>query len=413
MTPPLDRFLRYVSFDTQSDATTGAHPSTPGQLVLAREVADELRALGARDVRVSDDGYAYATLPATPGREEEPALGFLAHLDTAPDAPGAGVRPRVVRYDGGFLPLGNSGRALDPAADPSLARLAGRTLVVTDGTTLLGADDKAGVAILVAAAERLLAPDAPAHGAVRLAFTPDEEINEGTRGFDLDGFGATAAFTVDGGDPAALQCSNFNAAQAVFSVRGVPAHPGTAKGAMVNAIKVATEALAALPPDECPEKTEGREGFYHPDEISGTVASARLALLVRDHDAANFERRKEELRHIARDLDAKYGAGTVALELRDQYRNMEDALRGRPGLVRAALDAIRAAGLEPYLKPVRGGTDGAHLTERGLPCPNLGTGGRRAHAETEFLVVEEMEAAVQIVLRLACNPAARSARADA
>ena len=403
MTTPLDRFLRYVAFDTQSSAKTGTHPSTPGQLVLADAIADELRALGARDVRRSPDGYVYAAVPASPGREGEPALGFVAHLDTAAEASGAGVRPRVVRYGGGVLPLGSSGRSLDPATTPELARLAGRTLVVTDGTTLLGADDKAGLAIVVSAAAALLAPDAPAHGEVRIAFTPDEEIGEGPLGFDAEAFGARAAYTVDGSRLSDIGCANFNAALATFTVRGVAVHPGSAKGTMLNAIKVAAEILAALPPDECPEKTEGREGFFHVDELSGTVGAARLELLVRDHDAANFERRKEELRHVERDLNAKYGEGTVSLDLRDQYRNMEDVLKKHPALVRAAMEAVAAEGYEPRLSAVRGGTDGATLSWRGIPCPNIGFGGRNCHGEREFLIVEEFEAALRVVLRLACD----------
>ena len=407
MTPALQRFLRYVAFDTQSSSKTGTHPSTPGQLALAAAIADELRALGARDVRATPAGYVYAAVPASPGREAEPALGFVAHLDTAEEASGAGVRPRVVRYEGGILPLGGSGRALDPATTPELARLAGRTLVVTDGTTLLGADDKAGLAIVVSAAAALLAPDAPSHGEVRIAFTPDEEIGEGPLGFDAEAFGARAAYTVDGSDLSSVGCANFNAAHATFTVRGVAVHPGSAKGTMVNAVKVAAEILAALPPDECPERTEGREGFFHPDEIEGTVGSARLALLVRDHDAANFGRRKEALEYIARDLRAKYGEDAVSLEIRDQYRNMEEVLRGRPALVRAAMEAVAAEGYEPRLSAVRGGTDGATLSWRGIPCPNIGFGGRNCHGEREFLIVEEFEAALRVVLRLACGSAAR------
>ena len=403
----LSRFLRYVTFDTQASATTGTHPSTPGQLVLGRAVADELRALGAADVRTTDEGYVYAAIPASPGREAEPPLGFLAHLDTATEASGAGVRPLVVRYEGGVLPLGDSGRALDPAELPELAGLAGATLVTTDGTTLLGADDKAGVAILVTLAAELLAPDAPPHGPVRLAFTPDEEIGEGPRAFDLAGFGAAAAFTVDGGDPAAVQSANFNAAYATFAVRGAAVHPGKAKGAMVNAVRIAAEIVAALPAAESPERTEGREGFFHPETLEGSVGSARVGLLVRDFDAASFARRKERLAALARELEARHGAGSVSLEIRDQYRNMEEVLAKHPGLVEAACAAIAAEGLEPRVTGVRGGTDGATLSWRGLPCPNIGTGGHAAHGEREFLVVEQFETAFRIVRRLACDPAAR------
>ena len=408
MTPALERFLRYVAFDTRSSEKTGAHPSTPGQLAFGAALADELRALGARDVRTTPSGYVYATVPASAGREGEPALGFIAHLDTSPDASGAGVRPRVVRYEGGVLPLGDSRRSLDPALLPELDRLVGRTLVVTDGTTLLGADDKAGVAAIVSAAAVLLAPDAPSHGEVRIAFTPDEEIGEGTLGFDPETFGARAAYTVDGDDPAVVDVANFNAAEAVFTIRGVSVHPGSAKGVMRNAVRVAAEILAALPADECPERTSGREGFFHPDELSGSVASARLRILVRDHDAANFARRKEELAFIARDLCAKYGEGAVELALRDQYANMEEPLRKRPDVVRAALDAIASVGLEPRLGVVRGGTDGARLSCAGLPCPNLGAGGRAFHGEREFLVVEEFDASLRILLALACGTAART-----
>ena len=408
MSPALERFLRYVSFDTQSSSKTGTHPSTPGQLALGAAIAEELRALGARGVRHTADGYVYAAVPASPGREGEPALGFVAHFDTAEEASGAGVKPRVVRYGGGVLPLGDSGISLDPATTPELSRLAGKELVVTDGTTLLGADDKAGLAIVVSAAAALLAPDAPPHGEVRLAFTPDEEIGEGPLGFDAEAFGARIAYTVDGSDLSAVGCSNFNAALATFAVRGVAVHPGSAKGVMRNAVKIAAEILAALPKDECPERTDGREGFYHPVEIAGTVGEARLEVLVRDFDPEVFARRKEELAFIARDLDAKYGAGTVSLAIRDQYRNMEDVLRRHPALVRAAADAIAAAGYAPRLSSVRGGTDGATLSWRGIPCPNIGFGGRNCHGEREFLVVEEFEAALRVVLDLACGTAARA-----
>lgn len=396
----LQRFMRYVRFDTRSSSKTGTHPSTPGQLAFGAAIADELRALGARDVLHSADGYVYATVPASPGREGGPALGFVAHLDTAEETSGAGVKPRVVRYEGGILPLGESGISLDPATTPELARLAGKELVVTDGTTLLGADDKAGLAIIVSAAAALLAPDAPPHGEIRIAFTPDEEIGEGPLGFDAEAFGARRAYTVDGSHLCDIGCSNFNAALATFSVRGVAVHPGSAKGVMRNAVKIAAEIIAALPPDECPEKTDGRDGFYHPDEINGTVGETRLQVLVRDFDPDVFARRKEELEFIARNLNAKYGEGTVSLDIRDQYRNMEDVLRREPALVRAAADAVAAAGYEPRFSSVRGGTDGATLSWRGIPCPNIGYGGRNAHGEREFLIVEEFEAALRVVLAL-------------
>lgn len=402
-TPALRRFLRYVSFDTRSSAKTGTHPSTPGQLALAAAVADELRALGARGVRTSPDGYVYAAVPASPGREAEPPLGLVAHLDTSDEASGAGVKPRVVRYAGGAIALGDSGVSLDPAAMPELSELAGRTLVVTDGTTLLGADDKAGLAIVVSAAEALLAPDAPPHRGLRIAFTPDEEIGEGPLGFDAEAFGAREAYTVDGCRLDEIGCATFNAARAVFTVRGVAVHTGTAKGRMVNAARIAAQIVASLPSGESPETTDGRQGFFHVCEIAGTVAEARVELLLRDFEADGLARRKAALEALARDLRARHGEGAVALEIRDQYRNMEDVLCGRPDLVRAARDAIAAEGFEPRLEAVRGGTDGATLSWRGIPCPNIGYGGRNAHGEREFLVVEEFEAALRVVLRLAAG----------
>jgi len=395
----LERFLDYVRFDTQSSEISGTHPSAPGELVFAKHLAAELKTLGARGVKVSKDSYVTACLPATPGLEQLPALGFIAHLDTSPEASGKDVKPSVVHYRGGVLPLGKSGLVLDPAVFPVLKRLAGKTLVVTDGTTLLGADDKAGIAILMAAADALAGNGLP-HGRIALCFTPDEEIGEGTRGFDLKTFGAAAAYTVDGGDVAVFECENFNAAQAVFTVRGVSVHPGSAKGVMVNAIKVATEILAALPPDECPERTEGRQGFYHATGLEGTVAAAKLTLIVRDHDAASFAARRARLAALAAATAAKYGPGSVSLKLKDQYRNMAEVIAHHPVLKDSALAAIKGAGLEPRVEPIRGGTDGAMLSFRGLPCPNLGTGGYNYHGEHEFAVVEEMESAVRVVLNL-------------
>ncbi len=397
----LDRFMRYVGFDTQSSETSGTVPSTPGQLVLAREVADELKELGAADVFLSPGGIVYARLVASPGWEKVPVLGFLAHFDTAPEASGANVKPRLVTYTGEPIALGTSGLVLGADEFPHLKRCEGRHLVVTDGTTLLGADDKSGVAILVTAAAALLASDAPPHGEVRLAFTPDEEIGEGTRGFEPRRFGARLAFTVDGDDPACLETANFNAAGATFTIKGVSVHPGSAKGVMVNAVKVAAEILSLLPAGECPEMTEKREGFYHATALKGTSAAAELEFIVRDHDAKNFAARKQVLAEIAAKLNAKYGAGTVTLKVADQYRNMEEKIAAVPFLVEEAKAAIRAAGLEPTVVAIRGGTDGAQLSEMGIPCPNLGTGGHNFHGEREYAVVEEMEQALQIVLKLA------------
>lgn len=372
----IERFLRYVSFDTESSETSATHPSSPGQRVLADHLAAELSALGARDVFVSQTSYVYATIPASAGRESDSSLGFLAHLDTSPDAPGANVKPaRIVRD--------------------------GQELIVTDGTTLLGADDKLGVAIMMTLAEMLLRVDAPSHREIRLCFTPDEEIGEGTLGFDPVRFGAHAAYTLDGGAVDEVENANFNAASATLTFRGVSVHPGSAKNMMVNALKLATSVVSALPSGEAPETTEGREGFYHPTEISGSVSEATLKFILRDHSAAKLEERKAFLTRLVCEIKAKYGPDSATIEIKDQYRNMEDDLNKAPELIAAAEAAVRSVGLVPKLVAIRGGTDGAHLTtDFGIPCPNLGTGGRNYHGESEYVIVDEFEKAYRIALAL-------------
>jgi len=397
----IDRFLNYVAFETQSSATSTLLPSTPGQLVLAEALADELTKLGAKDVFLSPAGYVYATIPSSLDRANEPALGFLAHMDTAPDASGKDVKPSVVEYKGGVLPLGSSGRALDPKMFPELTKLVGKHFVVTDGTTLLGADDKMGLALIMTLAEALLAAQAPSHRELRICFTPDEEIGEGTRGFEPERFGAKIAYTVDGGPVDEVENANFNAASAVFTVRGVSVHPGSAKDVMVNALKVAGEILAALPSAECPERTEGREGFFHPAHFEGTVGAATLKLIVRDHDRAKFASRKALLSKIATEIGAHYPEGTIDLKIKDQYYNMEEGIAQVPELIENACAAVRAVGLEPKLVAIRGGTDGAALTRMGIPCPNLGTGGRNYHGECEYAIIEESEQALKIITYLA------------
>ena len=400
----VSRFLRYVTIDTQSSETSGTHPSSPGQTRFAHQLADELRGLGARDVFLSDDAYVYATIPASAGRETEPALGFLAHMDTSPDASGANVRPQCIRYAGGVIPLGESGLTLDPAAFPELDRLVGKELIVTDGTTLLGGDDKLGLAILMTLAETLLAADAPAHREIRLCFTPDEEIGEGTHGFDPVRFGAKTAYTVDGGPIAEVENANFNAAVATVTFRGVSVHPGYAKDVMVNALKLAAAFVCALPPDESPERTTGRDGFFHPNALTGSVAGATLTLLIRDHDTARFADRKRLLERLVAEVNAAHSAGTATLDIRDQYGNMEDGIAKVPELVDAATEALRSVGVEPRLVAIRGGTDGAHLTQMGIPCPNLGTSARNFHGEHEYAVVEEIDQMTRVVLALATRP---------
>ncbi|OQA87288.1 MAG: Peptidase T [Lentisphaerae bacterium ADurb.Bin242] len=395
----LERFLEYVKFDTQSNDSTGTHPSTPGQTVFARLLADEMRKLGVENVRVSEYAYVFGELPPTPGMEKVPALGFIAHMDTSDAASGKDVRAQVVEYEGGVLPLGDSGRSLDPAQFPLLEKVVGHTLVTTGGTTLLGADDKAGIAEILTAAEQIIAGGSP-HGKICLGFTPDEEIGEGTLHFDVEDFGADYAYTLDGGAVHEIEYQNFNAVQATFEIKGRSVHPGTAKGILLNAQKIAFELDSMLPPGEVPERTEKFQGFYHLLRTEGTVGSAKAVYLLRDHDTDAFEKRKETVERITERLNAKYGPGTVTLTIKEQYRNMEEVLRRHPFLVDIAGQAVRDVGLEPKTVPIRGGTDGARLSFKGLPCPNLGTGGFNFHGECEYASVQEMEAAVRVVLNI-------------
>lgn len=394
-----ERMLEYVRFNTQSNDSTGRHPSTPGQLEFARHLAKELRELGVERVRVSEFAYVFSEIPPSADCGEAPALGLVAHMDTSADAPGDNVRPQLVEYRGGVIPLGDSGRTLDPAVFPELNRLTGHTLITTDGTTLLGADDKAGIAEILTAVERVVAGDLP-HGKLCIGFTPDEEIGEGPLHFDVADFGADYAYTLDGGAAGEIEFQNFNAATATFELRGRSVHPGSAKDVMINAQKVAFELDSLLPQDEVPEKTERFQGFYHLVHTSGSVGNARLVYLLRDHDAASFEARKRRMREAAETLNAKYGAGTVVLTIKDQYRNMEEIIRQHPFLIEIAEDAVRSAGIEPVIVPIRGGTDGATLSFKGLPCPNLGTGGYNFHGECEFASVQEMESSVQVILNI-------------
>lgn len=394
-----ERMLEYVRFNTQSNDSTGRHPSTPGQFEFARHLAKELRELGVERVRVSEFAYVFGEIPPSAGCGEAPALGLVAHMDTSADAPGDNVRPQLVEYRGGVIPLGDSGRTLDPAVFPELNRLTGHTLITTDGTTLLGADDKAGIAEILTAVERVAAGDLP-HGKLCIGFTPDEEIGEGPLHFDVADFGADYAYTLDGGAAGEIEFQNFNAATATFELRGRSVHPGSAKDVMINAQKVAFELDSLLPQDEVPEKTERFQGFYHLVHTSGSVGNARLVYLLRDHDAASFEARKRRMREAAETLNAKYGAGTVVLTIKDQYRNMEEIIRQHPFLIGIAEDAVRSAGIEPVIVPIRGGTDGATLSFKGLPCPNLGTGGYNFHGECEFASVQEMESSVQVILNI-------------
>ena len=395
-----ERLLRYVTVHTASVEDAETTPSSARQFDLARLLERELRELGASDVFVDEHCYVYAKLPATAGCEDKPCIGFLAHLDTVPDFSGENVQPRVIEnYDGGDVTLGTSGRTLSPKDFPHLAALKGNTLIVTDGTTVLGADDKAGVAEIMTAAEELLR-SGEMHGPVAIGFCPDEEIGHGASLMDLERFGASLAYTVDGGVLGEIEYENFNAAAAEVVFSGFNVHPGGAKDTMINASLVAMEFNAMLPSGDTPRGTEGYEGFFHLLEMSGNVEKARLSYIIRDHDAGTFEARKKMLLHIEKLLNAKYGAGTVTVTLREQYRNMLEMVKPHFEVVEKAMDAMRAAGIEPKAAPIRGGTDGAQLSFRGLPCPNLPTGSFGHHGPYEHAVAEHMDKCVETVVNI-------------
>lgn len=400
----LERFLRYVQVDSQSDPhNEDETPSTACQLDLARLLASELAELGCEDVALTEHAYVTASLPASAGAEGLPALGLIAHMDTAPDAPASGVRPHIVRYEGGELVHGErDGKRVvtTPEELPALLRYVGEDLVCTDGTTLLGADDKAGVAEIVALLARLAATPELPHPCIKVAFVPDEEIGHGAALLDLDAFGATWAYTVDGEELGEFNWECFSASQATVTAHGVEVHPGSAKGVMVNAITLLREFDELLPAAERPEHTEGYEGFFHPIEVSGGSGEATLTYIVRDFDAERFAAREQLLRDCAAFLNQRYGDGTVTVEVREQYRNMVEHLCGMDFLRDNALDAMAACGMEPRVVPVRGGTDGAQLTLRGLPCPNLPTGGYNFHGVREFIPVRSMELMVDALEQL-------------
>lgn len=395
-----ERFLNYVVVNTRSDDASTTYPSTKCQFDLAQLLAKELKELGIADARADGYCYVYGTIPATPGYEDKPALGLIAHMDTSPECSGENVKPMLhENYDGGDLTL-PSGLVLSVDKFPFLSKLKGETLITTDGTTLLGADDKAGIAEIMAAVERVLTEGKP-HGKLCICFTPDEEIGRGTDKFDIPGFGADFGYTVDGGDVGNLEYENFNADAAHVDIKGFLVHPGTSKNKMINAINVAMEFHAALPVMDRPEHTQNREGFFHLLNIKGGVTDAHMDYIIRDFDRAKQEHRKETLHHIADCLNDKYGEGTVTLEIREQYRNMiEKLIPEYEHLLDNARKAIRTAGMEPVEVPFRGGTDGAMLSWKGLPCPNLGTGGFNFHGTGECITAERMDRAAEILLNL-------------
>ncbi len=405
----LSRFEKYISFDTQSaEEKMDICPSTSGQMIFARALAAELRELGLSDVTLDDHGYLMATLPAN-GGGQAPVVGFIAHLDTSPDAAGGPVRPRVVTaYDGGDIVLNAAqGIVLSPREFPELAAYRGQDILVTDGMTLLGADDKAGITAIVSAAEYLLCHPEIRHGKIRLAFTPDEETGRSALRFDVEKFAAAFAYTVDGGAIGGLEYETFNASNPVVVFHGCNVHTGDAKGKMRNALSMAAKWQAMLPEGEKPEYTEGREGFFHVYKLEGTVERCTMHMLVRDHDRKRFEARKAYLAHLADCFNVSYGAGTVELTMPDVYYNMRDKIMpAHEQVVALAARAMREAGVEPAVMPIRGGTDGAQLSYRGLPCPNIFTGGLNYHSRYEYLPLPSLKAAAETVLHLMVDAAA-------
>ena len=385
----VERFLKYVSFCTTSDENTGMTPSTPGQMEFARFLADELKAIGLKDVTLDENGYIMASLPESGVKSQEsraiPVVGFIAHMDTSPDASGRHVKASIVKAE---------------ERDYIDKRYAGQDVIVTDTTTLLGADDKAGIAEIVTACEYLIQHPEIAHGKVRIGFTPDEEIGQGADHFDVKAFGADFAYTMDGGAIGELEFENFNAAACKIKIHGLNVHPGYGYHKMVNSMRIAFQLAVMLPRWETPEHTQGYEGFYHLVGMNGTVEETTLNYIIRDHDRARFESRKRELEHLVRKVNREFGEGTVEIEIRDQYYNMREKIEPVMHIVELAKEAMTAVGVTPNVKPIRGGTDGARLSFEGLPCPNIFAGGENFHSRYEYLPIPSLEAAKDVVLEI-------------
>lgn len=396
-----DRFLKYVKFDTQSDELTNLTPSTPGQYKFAQALEKELHELGLEEISLDENGYLMATLPANTDREV-PTVGFIAHLDTSPDLSGHNVNPRIVKaYDGGDITLNaDNDVVLSPSEFPELLHYVGQDLIVTDGTTLLGADDKAGIAEIISAVEYLKAHPEIEHGKIRIAFNPDEEIGQGAHKFDVERFGADWAYTMDGGEVGELEYENFNAAVANVTFKGRNVHPGYAKHKMVNSIRLANQFILMLPRWETPEHTEGYEGFYHLVKIEGDVEKTTLTYIIRDHDRDRFERRKRELEHLTRKTNNEF-PGCATIEIRDQYFNMREKIEPVMHIITIAEKAMELAGVKPKVQPIRGGTDGAQLSFKGLPCPNIFAGGLNFHGRYEFVPIPSMEKAEKTIVEIA------------
>ena len=397
----VERFLKYVSFDTQSSEETGVTPSTSGQMVFARYLKEELEKLGLEEITLDENGYLFATLPANTDKQV-PTVGFIAHMDTSPDMSGKNVSPRIIEaYDGTDIVLcAEEQIILSPTQFPELLEHKGEDLIVTDGHTLLGADDKAGIAEIVSAIVWLQAHPEVKHGKVRIGFNPDEEIGLGAHKFDVEKFGCDWAYTMDGGEVGEVEFENFNAASAKLTFRGLNVHPGYAKGKMINSMLVAGRFIEMLPKQETPAHTEGYEGFYHLVGMKGDVEQTTLSYIIRDHDRERFEARKQTIEQLATALNAEYGEGTVSVELHDQYYNMRQQIEPVMHIIDIAFEAMKAVGVEPHVKAIRGGTDGAQLSFKGLPCPNIFAGGLNFHGRYEFVPIQSMEKAMKVIVKI-------------
>ncbi len=398
----VERFLKYVSFTTTSDENTGLTPSTPGQMIFAQSLVNELKSIGLSDVTVDANGYVMATLPSN-CNESRPTIGFIAHMDTSPEMSGKHVAPAIVKnYDGNAIVLNaDENIVLSPTDFPELTKYKGQDLIVTNGKTLLGADDKAGIAEIVGAMEYLINHPEEQHGTIKVAFTPDEEIGQGAQHFDVEKFNADWAYTIDGGEIGELEYENFNAAVAKITFFGRNVHPGYAKHKMLNSIRIGQQFASMLPRHETPEHTENYEGFYHLISIEGSVEKTTLVYIIRDHDRTKFESRKKEMQHLVNKIAAEFGTDSVSLELKDQYYNMREKIEPSMHIIDLASEAMRAVGVEPSIKPIRGGTDGAQLSFKGLPCPNIFTGGHNFHGRYEYIPVPSMEKAMQVIIKIA------------
>ena len=396
----VERFLKYVSFETTSDETSETCPSSAKELELGRYLAEEMKATGLENTGMDKDGYVYGWLPASEGCEGDPVIGFIAHMDTSDGASGAGIKPRTIHYEGGDIQLNNT-VSIDEKTFGFLKNYIGQDLIVTDGTTLLGADDKAGIAEILTAMEYLIAHPEVKHGRIAVGFTPDEEIGRGADRFDIKGFGADFAYTVDGGTLGELEYENFNAATAIVTVHGVNVHPGSAKNKMKNSIHMAMEYAGLLPADQRPEHTEGYEGFMHLMDIQGSETLTKMVYIVRDHDMAKFGEKKAVMKAAADFINKKYGEGTVELSIKDSYFNMKQYIEPVMYIIDRAKKAYEDAGVTPIVQPIRGGTDGSHLSENGLPCPNLSTGGENFHGEREFVSIQAMHKMVEVIVNIA------------